>query len=110
MKKYEGKSKTKITNMIRKEWMTDRQKWKAIQKHVKRVQLPDERWKSLVECQCCKGLFRRDQCNAHHLVEVGSLASTSPEDIQAYRDRMFVPHTQLAPWCHQCHQDHHRTT
>jgi hypothetical protein len=107
LKKYEGWSKTKIINAIRREFMTCRQKWIAIQRHVKRIEQPDGRKKSLVECQRCKQLVRREDAECHHLDPVGSLASTAPADIQAYQERMFCRASRLVPLCTSCHQHHH---
>ena len=107
LKQYEGKSKTQIVNAIRREFMTCRQKWSAIQRHINRIELPDGRKQSLVECQHCKGLFRREDCQAHHLDEVGPLASTAQADIAVYRERMFPRACRLVPLCTSCHQKHH---
>jgi len=104
---YEGKTVAQVISMIRKEAMTAKQKWRAIQRHVKRTKMPDGRDASLVECQKCFALVRRKEVHCHHLNEVGQLASTSPSDIEAYRKRMFVPASELAPWCVQCHHQHH---
>jgi hypothetical protein len=107
LSKYEGKSKTQVINMIRKEWMTCSQKRVAIERCVKRITLPSGRKKSLVECQGCKELFERDECNAHHLDPVGPLLSTKPEDIASYRERMFPKACRIAPLCHSCHHKQH---
>ena len=104
---YEGKTKAQIVSLIRREWMVDRQKWRAIQRHVKRITLPGGRQASRVECQKCFALVRRDETECHHLNEVGQLASTAPADIAAYRERTFVPARELAPWCADCHRKHH---
>lgn len=106
---YEGKTVAQVVSMIRKESMTMKQKWRAVQRHVKRVELPNGRQASLVECQKCFALVRRDEAECHHLNEVGKLASTAPADIEAYRERVFVPASLLAPWCRLCHQQHHKT-
>lgn len=106
--KYEGKTVAQVVSMIRKESMTMKQKWRAIQRHVKRVELPDGRKESLVQCQKCFDLVRREDAECHHLNEVGQLASTSPEDIAAYRERIFVHARYLAPWCKKCHHKHHK--
>lgn len=107
--KYEGKTVAQIVSMIRRESMTTKQKWRTIQRHVKRITLPDGRQASLVQCQRCFELVRREDAECHHLNEVGPLASTAPADIEAYRKRVFVHASQLAPWCKQCHTKHHST-
>lgn len=107
LKKYEGKSKTQIVNAIRHEWMTYRQKRVAIERCVRRIELPDGRKKSFVECQGCKELFERHECQAHHLDHVGPLLSTAPEDVQAYRERMFPKACRIVPLCDSCHHKHH---
>lgn len=108
-KKYEGKTVAQVVSMIRRESMTMKQKWRAIQRHVKRVELPNGRQASLVECQKCFALVRRDEAECHHQYEVGKLASTAPVDIEAYRKRVFVHANLLAPWCKQCHTKQHST-
>ena len=104
---YEGKTVAQVVSLIRKESMTMKQKWRAIQRHVKRVELSNGRQTSLVECQKCFALVRRDEAECHHLNEVGQLASTAPADIEAYRERVFVHASLLAPYCFACHQQHH---
>jgi hypothetical protein len=104
---YEGKTVAQVVSMIRKESMTAKQKWRAIQRHVKRIELPDGRFASLVECQKCLQLVRREEAECHHLSEVGPLLSTSPEDIAAYRARVLVHARELSPWCASCHHQHH---
>lgn len=103
---YEGKTIAQVMSMVRREWMTDRQKWRAIQRHVKRIEL-NGRQASLVECQKCFELVGRKEVHCHHLNEVGQLASTSPSDIETYRKRMFVPSRELVPYCVRCHHEHH---
>lgn len=107
LEKYKGWSKTRIINAIRREWMTCRQKRTAIERHVKRIELPNGQKKSLVECQDCKRLVLREDAQCHHLDEVGSLASTALLDIHAYRERMFCRASRLAPYCKECHYKHH---
>lgn len=108
LSQYEGKTVAQVVSMIRKESMTMKQKWRAIQGRVKRIVLPNGRQASLVECQRCFALVRRDEAECHHLNEVGQLASTAPADIAAYRERVFVPANELEPWCKKCHQHHHK--
>ena len=106
-KNYDGMSKTKVVNAIRREWNTCDQKRFAIERCVERIELPNGRMKSLVRCQSCSQLVDRQDAQCHHKNEVGPLASTSPEDIKAYRERMFPGAYLLMPLCADCHHKHH---
>lgn len=89
---------------IRKEWMSYRRKHAAIQKRAERIQLPDGRWKTLIRCCSCSGLFPREDIEADHINPVGPLLSTKPEDVAAYRQRMFCRTSEIAPRCKPCHR------
>jgi len=95
----------KIIDAIRKEWMSDKEKHKAIQRCAEKVDLQDGRKpKTRIRCQCCQGLFRREEIEANHINPVGPLKSTKPEDVAEYRRRMFCRYYDLEPLCKPCHR------
>lgn len=98
------KTLRKIVSSIRKEFMTYRKKFEAIQRHAERIELPGGRYKTLIRCQRCNQLHDREDIQANHIEPVGKLLSDSAEDIQAYRERMFCHPKLIEPLCRKCHQ------
>jgi hypothetical protein len=93
-----------VIDAIRDEWQSYSKKHAAIDKRRKRVQMPNERWLTLIRCACCEGLFPREGwIEANHINPVGKLLSTKPEDIAAYRQRMFCKTAEIEPLCKPCH-------
>lgn len=84
--------------------MTYPRKFEAIQRHAERVQLDSGRYKTLIRCQRCNQLHDRRDVQANHIHPVGRLESTSEQDIQAYRDRLFCHPKLIEPLCLKCHQ------
>lgn len=93
-----------ITSRIRQEWMTYPGKFKAIQRCAERIQLPDGRMKTLIRCQRCFQLHPRKDIQANHIEPVGALQDTTPEAIEAYKERMFCHYKLIEPLCRKCHQ------
>lgn len=94
----------KIIDATRDEWQSYKRKHAAIQQRAERVLQTDGRWKTLIRCQCCQQLFRREEIEANHINPVGPLKSTKPEDVAEYRARMFCRTSEIEPLCKPCHR------
>ena len=103
---YLGMKKTAIVSAIRKEFMVSSRKFAAIQRSAERVLLDSGRWKTLIRCTHCYQLSNRSEIQCNHIDPVGPLASTKPEDIGMYRERMFCPVGRLEACCIPCHRQH----
>lgn len=103
---YQGMTKAAIVSAIRREWMVSSRKFAAIQRSAERVLLDSGRWKTLIRCTHCQQLFDRSETQCNHLDPVGALESSKPEDIAAYRQRMFCPVSRLEACCIPCHRQH----
>lgn len=101
---YEDMTKGQIVSAVRKEWMSYSKKFTAIQKRAERIETEEGREKTLIRCAHCQELFRREEIQANHVKPVGSLASTAPADIEAYRERMFCKPAEIEPLCIPCHR------
>lgn len=97
-----------ITDPIRLEWASYLRKHAAIQKQSERVLQDDGRRKTLIRCEHCQQLFPREEIEANHKNPVGPLLSTKPDDIAAYRARMFCRVAEIEALCRLCHQAHTR--
>ena len=93
-----------VINITRKEWMSFGRKFAAIQQRAVRITQPDGRKKTYIRCAHCHELFKRKEIQANHKIPVGTLASTSPEDIAAYREKMFCRVAGIEALCTTCHK------
>ena len=101
--KYALMTEKEVRDDIRKDWMSYSVKFAAIQEHAERVELPSGRKKTMIRCCGCQGLFVREEIQAHHIIPVGRLKSTSREDVEDYISRMFVKKSKIQPLCKSCH-------
>jgi len=97
-----------VIDQVRSEWMSDPKKHAAIQKRAERIRQADGRMKTMIRCEHCQQLFRRDEIQANHKKPVGTLLSTRSEDVGDYRERMFCRVAELEALCRPCHQKHTR--
>jgi hypothetical protein len=93
-----------IVQSIRREWMTYKEKFKAIQKQAERLIVADGRLKTLIRCAHCRGLFDRQAIEVNHRNPVGGLKSSASIDIAAYRRKMFCKAAELEALCVSCHR------
>lgn len=84
--------------------MSYSKKFAAIQRAAERVEQESGRYKTLIRCACCSELFPREEIQANHINPVGALASNKPEDIRAYRQKMFCKVAEIEPLCIPCHR------
>jgi hypothetical protein len=105
--KYSTMTVKQIKDDIRRDWMSYSKKHAAIQERAERVQLENGRHKTLIRCCGCNGLFLHAQVHAHHLKPVGTLESSSREDVEAYMRRMFCHKNDIQPLCVECHNKAH---
>lgn len=97
-----------IIDQVRRDWLSDPKKHAAIQKRAERVKQVDGRMKTLIRCEHCQQLFRREDIEANHKKPVGPLTSTRREDVEAYKARMFCRVAELEALCKSCHRKHTR--
>ena len=95
---------SEVVKKLRKQWSSYPKKFAAIQKQAIRLSMNDGRMKTFIQCGSCEGLFPRHLIEAHHIVEVGSLLSTSPADIEAFKQRLFCSVAGIQALCTICHK------
>lgn len=103
--KYALMTEREVRDDVKRDWMSYSVKFAAIQERAERVQLPDGRYKTLIRCCGCEGLFVRSEIQAHHINPIGKLNSTSVEDVEDYIARTFVKKNQIQPLCKSCHDN-----
>jgi hypothetical protein len=99
-----------IIDETRWEWASYSKKHAAIQKQTERVIQDDGRYKTMVRCAHCQNLYPRSSIEANHKKPVGPLLSVDPDDIAAYRQRMFCKVKDIEALCKPCHRNHTNTT